>query len=1481
MAEVKNAFIKSKMNKDLDSRLLPPGEYRDGQNIQVSKSEGEDVGALENALGNTLATNFNVQAANFLGVDVSTINLKSIGLHTDVGTSTIFIFLTDNNDNAYVSTGVQTYNKDANNFIYAYNTSTKIDPILLVYGAFLNFSQSSPIHGVNLLENLLFWTDNRNQPRKINWELANGSYYTSEDTISVSKYNPYQVIDLYYAKNGTFYTSMQDVVSAKLPNGEVNPFKNKPQGVQIVDQNLQAASWPGDPDYLQDKFVRFSYRFKFTDGEYSIMAPFTQPAFIPKQDGYFLAGDEDSSFRSTVVSFMENKVNNVGLFLPLPYAASSLNSTLDVSEIDILYKESDGLAVKVLESIGSDVFRLNPDDSINTSTTYIYQYQSRKTYKTLPESEIIRVFDRVPVKALGQEVISNRIVYSNFQDKHTPPVDMNYNVAANNKYVFDNNTNYTLKYTSEIEYPMHTLKQNRNYQVGFILSDRYGRQSTVVLSPVGNEKGEVFVVGGITYSGSTFYHPYKVDPGSANDINSWPGDSLKIIIGGNIHEDHSQGSSGYPGLWNGDPTSSDYNPLGWYSYKVVVKQTQQDYYNVYLPGILNGYPDNLPPASDTVNTIAHITLINDNINKVPRNLTEVGPEQKQYGSSVELFGRVTPNFTANTQPTANQPYYPQTNAQTVVTIAQQDNLFSAAPPFSTVYQTDSNPYIARLSQGNVSSVAASALPLPIGSATIATVTGAYKIILGVFETKAVESFLDIFYETSTSGLISDYNAASDTTDANGFNDFDWDQYENTGPNVIVTFPRDTIANPGFYPTLPGLIPTPILDNTVSLVSVTRGTLGNEEDITSNWKPLTINTEAGASTPRTWNLTTNVTMYRGINDVDNWFTFNFLVTDNTTGGVNPLTVRKKLKNMPPTWVSSSSKSLLPTRGQNDSIYECIANNGVLEENFTDTPITANLTYEIVSQTPDLGITIVNDAPSGTANLFQTDLSASGLFNLVLKVTDSGPNSTELNLSIVFGKQQMNPSFGSGNSVLSEGLESTGLFWADEYSNVYNDLPTAVNANATSLGWQATATETGLNLPANGFDTFPRTQKSQITGKSQGSFGGYIDYSPNGDGQGYTWKNTLKTTASYSPSTTPATGNSLSTGTAYIKLDFKFKAWGVVDPSSQAIRGAPQASTQFGAIWPCYLQYRVDANSSWITATDVEGQPMRVGRTQRNIALSGNASNNINYDRGVIVNSTESIEFPTSNQDAVQATSIFAGSNGLSQNQAPTATASIVFVFGQDQSYDLTQNNKFGEYRLLLRHPEDIKTSNGSLTDYIAIPKPVNNNTWNWSRNPFVFLGSTQINNNVSVRISYGDFYYNSITNPNNSALGYLYNVSNIGYADAVTASSVAPSQPVFAKEWAFKYVTQFYMDPQMSIPWIPTQNSPGIFHCFTGRGDNNTVNLDIGSENSNNTQTLTDVNAINLELTNDLDERRWIAQFDAATGKKITGTAVPSVGNIPL
>jgi hypothetical protein len=52
MPEIKNTFTQGKMNKDLDERLVPNGQYRDAMNIQLSTSDSSDVGALENILGN-------------------------------------------------------------------------------------------------------------------------------------------------------------------------------------------------------------------------------------------------------------------------------------------------------------------------------------------------------------------------------------------------------------------------------------------------------------------------------------------------------------------------------------------------------------------------------------------------------------------------------------------------------------------------------------------------------------------------------------------------------------------------------------------------------------------------------------------------------------------------------------------------------------------------------------------------------------------------------------------------------------------------------------------------------------------------------------------------------------------------------------------------------------------------------------------------------------------------------------------------------------------------------------------------------------------------------------------------------------------------------------------------------------------------------------------------------------------------------------
>ena len=70
---------------------------------------------------------------------------------------------------------------------------------ILVQGRFLNFSKTHPVYGIDLIEDLLFWTDNRNQPRKINITkaIASSTHYTTEEQISVAKYYPYVAPDLY------------------------------------------------------------------------------------------------------------------------------------------------------------------------------------------------------------------------------------------------------------------------------------------------------------------------------------------------------------------------------------------------------------------------------------------------------------------------------------------------------------------------------------------------------------------------------------------------------------------------------------------------------------------------------------------------------------------------------------------------------------------------------------------------------------------------------------------------------------------------------------------------------------------------------------------------------------------------------------------------------------------------------------------------------------------------------------------------------------------------------------------------------------------------------------------------------------------------------------------------------------------------------------------------------------------------------------
>ena len=994
MPEIKNTFLKSRMNKDTEARILPQGEYRDAQNASVSASEDASVGSLENIRGNKLLTNFGL----------TDYNIEIIGQYADTVNNRIFFFLTNYTDASADSLGNLSKPSDtaggsgdytnfvrtgANNYI-AYcqlpnvadssaidQSNIKFD--ILVSGTFLNFSKTHPISGINMIEDLLFFTDNRNQPRKINVERAITNpltYYTNEDHISVAKYAPFEPISFLknttgtlestllnesdewlppfwgapgaYTTNvgtqdflifnedtasnppnesystiatylgsgtaGTLYSNPIKVTSASDPNGSFAYVQNidtstVPAKVFLKSNKTVPAvpinDIPGDlgwdnnvvflfsienPDYnsnfagdkklLEDKFVRFSYRFKYDDNEYSLTAPFTQHAFVPKQYGYFLEGDDEKTKASSIVEFMENQITTAGLVINLPYKSNELADKLKVDEIQLLYKASDDLNVKVIADVkvsdftglpstmtlkssgsgfapapgtitnkattGGSGSGLTLDLVVNAagettsatvnisgegykvgdvievpvqgggtaaeytvaslSSTYIYNYSSEKPIKVLTDEEVTRVSDIVPMRAQTQEVVGNRVVYGNFLQNNATPLNLDYKLETVTKGSLTNST-------TNKEFLNNTLKQNRSYQVGIVLQDRYGRASNVIINDLD-----------LITKNSTIFNSYT--NGGINPLG-WPGESLKVIFNSQIPSELPS-SLPYNGLWK-----EGENPLGWYTYKIVVQQQEQDYYNIYVPGALSGniiYTKNDATSASGVkgllysntSSVASIALFNDNINKIPRDLKEVGPTDNIYGSSVVLYNRVKQTQIQNVG-TSNNITIGQQNLsplkQEVTTVRPfselgewtnykninlhyvdaTSNTHAQYPDPTFIYpgaEGEVDPFFLRNNKNPLIATINTQKRMGFTSTNQESTEWHFADKLMVFETEPFKSNIDIYYETSTTGLISELNNSilsdgSGTTDApfglSSININNWFESTAVGQSISNTF----------------------------------------------------------------------------------------------------------------------------------------------------------------------------------------------------------------------------------------------------------------------------------------------------------------------------------------------------------------------------------------------------------------------------------------------------------------------------------------------------------------------------------------------------------------------------------------------------------------------------------------------------------------------------------------------------------------------
>lgn len=370
--DLNTTFLKGRMNKSLDERVLPDGEYIDALNIRIGSTENNSVGAIENSLGNTKITSILYE-----GDPLST-DARCIGAYEDSQHETIYWFVTDP-ENVDM---ILSYNERTNTLIYhvisAFNIATQKST--------LNFSTQYLINGIDLIDGLLFWTDNYNPPRRIN---TRGSY--AYPTMGVDNFTE---------------DDISVIVAPPLESPSITPL------VVSTEEN-----------YMTDKFISFSYRYKYKDGEYSALSQFSDIAFEPQN--FFV------DYTTYTNGSMTNVFNS--------YNVSFNTGNENVVQVDLCFKLSDSSIVNIIERYIKD------EQGWGDNQIESIQFNNKKIYTALPSSELTRLFDNVPLTAKSQTTMGNRLMYGNYVDGYDIDTNINYDVVGFSEEIGDKDLEVTLE----------------------------------------------------------------------------------------------------------------------------------------------------------------------------------------------------------------------------------------------------------------------------------------------------------------------------------------------------------------------------------------------------------------------------------------------------------------------------------------------------------------------------------------------------------------------------------------------------------------------------------------------------------------------------------------------------------------------------------------------------------------------------------------------------------------------------------------------------------------------------------------------------------------------------------------------------------------------------------------------------------------------------------------------------------------------------
>jgi hypothetical protein len=549
MAELIRTFTSGRMNKDLDERLVPNGEYRDALNLQVATSATSQVGTFQNIKGNIEKKNKYYDPSTQVltewtsGYISNLVNPVCVGSIADNSTETIYWFIASDNVSAIAS----------------YDTTTKItSPLLVDTQNILKFSKDFLITGINMLEGMLLWTDNQTEPKNIkisDWIGSTLNFTThskihsrdfTESDITVIRKKPITTLSTYATASGrggagTGLNPLSTMVSGTYENftyipDPLLPLEHKSLPTYAEDPikgSITITTTPAPDNYRvgdQLSLIATTTDLVGDSTEYGITLLVVGPL---DSSGNLLVGNQLACQIQAISSIIPRGpsvlnwevllIEDNALFEYIfprfsyrwKYSNNQISGMAPFTEPVFIggkfeYLSSDGYNIGMVNNARKIVLSdINWGDewvkeveilykASNSTAIYVVDKITDRTQTTFEiinevigaivgSNQLLRPYDNVPLFAKGQEVTANRLIYANYAQQYNLIEPKTIATVQTNDHPGANDEQQDEDVDTEFtRTPIPSLKSMRTYQVGVNYLDGYGRETPIFTSNNGS-----------------------------------------------------------------------------------------------------------------------------------------------------------------------------------------------------------------------------------------------------------------------------------------------------------------------------------------------------------------------------------------------------------------------------------------------------------------------------------------------------------------------------------------------------------------------------------------------------------------------------------------------------------------------------------------------------------------------------------------------------------------------------------------------------------------------------------------------------------------------------------------------------------------------------------------------------------------------------------------------------------------------------------